>query len=77
LGRVSGKTEKDFFCNTFDYENNLYGIGHWNGTDLANLYTSKFKTYRTLFFQNEVIFLSGNYENEFINAIVKGKLNNN
>ena len=77
LGRVSGRTEKDFFCNTFDYENDLTGIGHWNGTDLATLYTSKFKTYRTLFFENEVIFFSGNYENEFINVIIKGKLNNN
>ncbi|MFZ2324122.1 MAG: hypothetical protein WAV89_10535 [Ignavibacteriaceae bacterium] len=76
LGRVSGKTEKDFFCNTSDYVNGLTGIGHWNGTDLATLYESKFATYRTLFFENEVIFFSGNYENDFINAIVKGKSNN-
>lgn len=77
LGRVSGKSEKDFFCNTSDYIDDLTGIGHWNGTDLATLYTSKFKTYRTLFFENEVIFFSGNYANDFINAIIKGKLNNN
>ena len=77
LGRISGKSEKDFFCNTVDYENDLYGIGHWNGTDLATLYTSKHKTYRSLFFENEVVFFSGNYENEFINVIIKGKLNKN
>ncbi len=77
LGRVSGKTEKDFFCNTSDYIDDLTGIGHWNGTDLATLYTSKFKTYRTLFFENEVVFFSGNYANDFINVIIKGKLNNN
>mgnify|MGYP001268984524 CR=1 FL=1 len=77
LGRVSGRSEKDFFCNTVDYENDLYGIGHWNGTDLATLYKSKYKTYRTLFFENEVIFFGGNYENENINVIIKGKLNNN
>jgi hypothetical protein len=77
LGRVSGRSEKDFFCNTSDYVDDLTGIGHWNGTDLATLYISKFKTYRTLFFENEVIFFSGNYYNEAINVIIKGKLNNN
>jgi hypothetical protein len=77
LGIVSGRSEKDLFCNTLDYENDLYGVGHWNGTDLATLYKSKFKIQRTLFFENEVIFFNGNYENNFINAIVKGKLNNN
>jgi hypothetical protein len=77
LGRVSGRTEKDFFCNTSDYVDDLTGIGHWNGMDLATLYESKFKTYRTLFFENEVIFLGGNYYNEDLNVIIKGKLANN
>lgn len=77
LGRVSGRTEKDFFCNTTDYIDDIRGIGHWNGTNLATLYESKFKTYRTLFFENEVIFFSGNYYNEDINVIIKGKLDNN
>lgn len=77
LGRVSGRTEKDFFCNTSDYVDDLTGIGHWNGKDLATLYESKFKTYRTLFFENEVIFLGGNYYNEDINVIIKGKLAQN
>ena len=77
LGRVSGRTEKDFFCNTSDYVDDLTGIGHWNGKDLATLYESKYSTYRTLFFENEVIFLGGNYYNEDINVIIKGKLDNN
>lgn len=77
LGRVSGRTEKDFFCNTTDYVDDLTGIGHWNGKDLATLYESKYSTYRTLFFENEVIFLGGNYYNEDINVIIKGKLAQN
>jgi len=74
LSRVSGKSEKDFFCNTFDYENDLFGVGHWNGTDLATLYISNFSTGRTLFFNDEVIFLGGNHYNEDINVLIKGKL---
>jgi len=74
LGGISGRNEKDLFCNTVDYENDFYGIGHWNGTDLATLYISMFKSYRTLFFEDEIIFLAGNYANADINVIIKGKL---
>lgn len=38
LSRLWGRSEKDIFCLSKDQSGNLDGIGHYNGSDLVNIY---------------------------------------
>jgi hypothetical protein len=73
LGRLMGRTTKDFFCNTISTLNDSAGIGHWNGTNLVTIFPTDILAMRCLFFDTEVIFLAHSSDSD-INALIKGKL---
>ena len=70
-GRIWGRSEKDFFCLTWDFT-----IAHFNGTDLATVYPITYDIYiaDALIFEKDVFFICSEFGTG-INFVVHGKLN--